>query len=204
MDRKTDAIRRRYNRSVVFFELTEKMMEKGKMGEWRKMIWDQAKGKVLEVGVGTGKNMQFYREDLDVTAIDFSERMLEKARERAKTLGAKVNLLQMDAQAMDFPDDTFDTVIATCVFCSVPDPVKGLREIRRVCKETGNIILLEHVLSKRPILRPLMNLMNPIVVRTVGANINRDTLKNLRTAGVTVRTEENLMMDIVKYLKCTK
>lgn len=204
MDRKSDIIRKRYNRSVIFFELTEMMMEKGKMGEWRKMVWDQAKGKVLEVGVGTGKNMQFYRDDLDVTAIDFSERMLEKARERAKTLGAKVNLLQMDAQAMNFPDDTFDTVIATCVFCSVPDPVKGLREIRRVCKANGNIILLEHVLSKRRILRLLMNLMNPLVVRTVGANINRDTLKNLHVAGVTVTTEENLMMDIVKYLKCTK
>lgn len=204
MDRKSDIVRKRYNRSVVFFELTEKMMENGKMGNWRQMVWDQAKGKVLEVGVGTGKNMQFYRDDLEVTAIDFSERMLEKAKERAGKLRLKVNLLQMDAQAMDFPEEAFDTVIATCVFCSVPDPVKGLQEIRRVCKKDGNIIMLEHVRSKNRFLGFLMNLMNPVVVRIIGANINRDIVDNLKKAGVTVHTEENLMMDIVKYLECTK
>lgn len=204
MDRKSDIVRKRYNRSVVFFELSERMMESGKMAKWRQMVWEQAKGKVLEVGVGTGKNLPFYREDLEVTAIDFSERMLEKAKDRAEKLGIKVNLLQMDAQAMDFPDETFDTVIATCVFCSVPDPVKGLQEIRRVCKKDGNIIFLEHVRSRNRIIGFLMNLMNPVVVRIIGANINRDTVNNLKKAGLTVHTEENLMMDIVKYLKCSK
>lgn len=91
-----------------------------------------------------------------------------------------------------------------CLFCSVPDPIKGLREIRRVCKKDGKIIMLEHVRSKNKILGPVMDLLNPLVVRIVGANINRDTVKNLKSAGLKVEVEKDLMMDIVKHIKCKK
>lgn len=204
MDRQTEAIKKRYNRTAKFFDFFEKVMEMGKMSDWRKMIWQQAKGKVLEVGVGTGKNIEFYPGDVEVTAIDFSEKMLEKARERAKRLNSEVTLLQMDAQALEFPDETFDTIITTCVFCSVPDPVKGLQEIKRVCKRDGSIIMLEHVRSKIPVLGPVMDLLNPLTVRVIGANINRNTVETLEKAGLNVELEQNLMMDIVKHLKCSR
>lgn len=204
MDKTTEKIRKRYNRTAKIFDLTEAMMEKGKMGQWRAMIWKEARGKVLEVGVGTGKNIQYYPDHVEVTAIDFSEKMLERAKEKAEKLGKKVDLRLMDAQELEFPDETFDTVITTCVFCSVPDAVKGLKEIRRVCKKDGQIIMLEHVRSKNPVLGVVMDLLNPVVVRIVGANINRDTVKNLRSAGLKVDVEKDLMMDIVKHIQCLK
>lgn len=204
MNKDTEKIRKRYNRVAKVFDFTEAMMEKGKMGQWREMIWKEAKGKVLEVGVGTGKNIRYYPENVEVTAIDFSEKMLERAKEKAQKLGRKVDLRLMDAQELEFPDETFDTIITTCVFCSVPDAVKGLKEIRRVCKKDGQIIMLEHVRSKNKFIGPVMDLLNPLVVRLVGANINRDTINNLKMAGLNISAEKDLMMDIVKHIKCQK
>ena len=204
VDKTTEKIKKRYNRVAKVFDITEAMMEKGKMGEWRAMVWKEAKGKVLEVGIGTGKNIQYYPDDVEVTAIDFSEEMLLKAKEKAKKLGRNVDLRLMDAQQLEFQDETFDTVITTCVFCSVPDAVKGLEEIRRVCKENGQIIMLEHVRSKNPVLGVVMDMLNPVVVRIVGANINRDTISNIKRAGLNVSVEKDLMMDIVKHIKCSK
>lgn len=105
------------------------------MGEWRRLVWSQAKGKILEVVVGTGKNFINYPPGADVTAIDFSENMLSRARARAEQLGIRATILQMDVQALKFEDESFDTIVSTCVFCSFPDPVKGLIELRRVCKK---------------------------------------------------------------------
>ena len=204
MDKASEKISKRYDRAAKFFEMSESMMEKGKMGLWRATVWQEAKGKILEVGVGTGKNIQYYPDDAEVTAIDFSEKMLEKAKMRAEKLVKSVDLRLMDAQQLDFPDETFDTVITTCVFCSVPDAVKGLKEIRRVCKKDGQIIMLEHVRSKNPIMGAVMDFLNPLVVRIVGANINRDTIKNLTSAGLKVDVEKDLMMDIVKHIKCSR
>jgi ubiquinone/menaquinone biosynthesis C-methylase UbiE len=110
----------------------------------------------------------------------------------------------MDVQQLDFPDDAFDTVITTCVFCSVPDPIKGLQEIRRVCKKDGQIIMLEHVRSKNLVIGTMMDILNPLVVRIVGANINRNTIENLKHAGLKVEMEKDLMADIVKHIKCVK
>lgn len=204
MDKTSEKIRKRYNRMARAFDLTEAMMEKGKMSQWRELVWKEAKGKVLEVGVGTGKNIQYYPDHVEVTAIDFSEKMLKRAKEKAKKLGRYVDLRLMDAQKLDFSDESFDTVITTCVFCSVPDPIKGLEEIKRVCKKDGQIIMLEHVRSKNPLVGAIMDFLNPIVVRIVGANINRNTVENLKDAGINVETEKDLMMDIVKHLKCSR
>ncbi|MFZ5986457.1 MAG: class I SAM-dependent methyltransferase [Bacillota bacterium] len=200
----TDIIRKRYNRAAKFFKMSEIMMDNRKMGLWRKSVWNEARGKVLEVGVGTGSNIRYYPDNVEVTAIDFSEKMLEFAKDKAKKYGKKVDLRLMDVQFLDFPDETFDTVITTCVFCSVPDPVKGLQEIKRVCKKDGQIIMLEHVRSKKAFIGALMDLLNPIVVRVVGANINRNTIRNLEDAGIRVEVEKDLMIDIVKHLKCSR
>ena len=204
MDKHTETIRKRYNRTARFYNIMEAMMDKSGMNSWRKAVWNEAKGRVLEVGVGTGKNMEYYTDEIDVTAIDFSEKMLEKAAIRAQTLSKKVDLRLMDVQGLQFPDEFFDTVITTCVFCSVPDPIKGLKEIKRVCKKDGRIIMLEHVLSKKTIVGKLMDVLNPIVVRMVGANINRNTVENLQRAGLHVEVEKDLMMDIVKHLECKR
>lgn len=195
-----EKIKKRYNRAARLYDLLEAPMEIMLLKKWRIEIMKDLDGKVLEVGVGTGKNIEYYPDGLDITAIDFSEKMLERAREKARIFNKKVNLIRMDVQDLKFPDNTFDTVFTTCVFCSVPDPIKGLKEIRRVCKPTGKIIMLEHVRSERRILGLIMDILNPIVVNVYGANINRRTIENIYKSGYTNVEVTNLAGDIVKKI----
>jgi ubiquinone/menaquinone biosynthesis C-methylase UbiE len=204
MNKDDQKIITRYNRVAKIYDPMESLMEKMGLDKWRRELWQQTHGNILEVGVGTGRNIPYYPLDAEIIAIDFSEKMLEKAKEKAEVYGRKIDLRLMDVQNLEFPSDMFDTVITTCVFCSVPNPVKGLMEIKRVCKKDGRIIMLEHVRSRHPILGLLMDLFNPITVRMIGANINRNTVENLKKAGIRVDVEEDLMMDIVKHLQCSK
>lgn len=199
----TDKIKKRYDRISRVYDIFEQPMEVMSLNKWRVEIAKDLKGKVLEVGVGTGKNILYYPDDLDITAIDFSNKMLAKARERAAKLKKQVNLIQMDAQNMEFEDNTFDMVFTTCVFCSVPDPVKGLKEIRRVCKPNGKIIMIEHVRSERKILGLIMDIFNPLTVNLYGANINRRTVENVYKAGFFKVEVTNLTGDIVKKIIIT-
>lgn len=195
-----EKIRRRYDRASRVYDILEQPMEAMSLKKWRVEATQDLKGKVLEVGVGTGKNIPYYPDGIDITAIDFSEKMLAKAREKAKMLNKQVELIQMDAQNMDFEDNTFDMVFTTCVFCSVPDPVKGLQEIRRVCKPNGKIIMIEHVRSERKVLGLIMDVFNPLTVNLWGANINRRTVENVQKAGFTKVNATNLTGDIVKKI----
>ncbi len=112
-----------------------------------------------------------------------------------------VRFLEMDAQNLAFPDHSFDTVFATFVFCSVPDPVIGLRELRRVCKPQGRLLLLEHMRPDNAALGFFFDALNPMVVRMMGANINRKTMDNIRSAGWQIRVEEHLSADIVRWIE---
>ncbi|TAH59813.1 MAG: class I SAM-dependent methyltransferase, partial [Gottschalkiaceae bacterium] len=189
-----------YDRISKVYDIFEQPMESMSLKKWRLELTKDLRGKVLEVGVGTGKNIPYYPDNVDITAIDFSENMLAKARERAKKFNKQVQLIQMDAQKMNFPDNTFDMVFSSCVFCSVPDPVKGLREIRRVCKPNGEIIMIEHVRSERRVLGLIMDIFNPLTVNLWGANINRHTVENVRKAGFLETEVTNLAGDIVKKI----
>jgi len=199
----TEKIRKRYDRASKVYDILEQPMEAMSLKKWRVEVTKDLKGKVLEVGVGTGKNIPYYPDNIDITAIDFSKKMLDKAREKAIKLNKKFELIYMDAQNMDFPDNTFDRVFTTCVFCSVPDPIKGLKEIRRVCKPNGKIIMIEHVRSEQKILGVVMDIFNPLTVNLYGANINRRTVENVRRAGFTDIEVTNLTGDIVKKIIIT-
>ncbi len=199
--RATAATRARYDRIARIYDRMERRSER-RFAPWRAALWQQVRGpRVLEVGVGTGKNMPFYPPEMDITAIDLSPRMLDRARTRAAHEGYRVELGEADVQALPFPDAHFDTVIATFVFCSVPDPLLGLRGLRRVLVPGGQLLLLEHALSRRPLLRPLMQAVNPAVVRLMGANVNRRTVQNVQRAGfVDVRVTPRLL-DIVMSIE---
>ncbi len=194
--------RRRYDRLASFYDLLEAPVERFRFASWRARLRDRIVGdRALEAGVGTGKNLPYYPRDVKVTAVDLSPRMLERARRRASVLGLEVELREMDVQDLAFPDHIFDTVFATFVFCSVPDPVLGLRELRRVCKPGGRLLLLEHMRPGNPMLGLLFDLLNPMVVRMMGANINRRTMENIRRAGWRIRVEERLSSDIVWWIE---
>jgi ubiquinone/menaquinone biosynthesis C-methylase UbiE len=192
----------RYDRIAFLYDLMETPLEHLRFASWRPKIRERIKGgKALEVGVGTGKNLDYYPDEVEITAIDLSPKVLARARRRVGLLGLNVRLLEMDAQSLAFPDNCFDTVFATFVFCSVPDPVQGLRELRRVCKPNGRLLLLEHVRPGNGLLGILFDLINPLIVRMMGANINRRTVDNIKKAGWHIQAEQNLSSDVVRLIE---
>ena len=204
---KTDSttIRKRYDRLAPYFDGLEAVMEGLLFRSWRKQCWAKAKGgHILEVGVGTGKNFPYYPADARVTAIDFSPGMLKQAERNQQRKNISVALEQMDVQGLYYADNSFDTVIATFVFCSVPQPLKGLQELYRVCKPGGQVILLEHVLSANPLLAWLMERLNPLVVWLVGANINRTTVKHVQSCPFQWVRVDPASNDIIKLIVAKK
>ncbi len=201
----SEIAKRRYNRIATLYDLMEGLIERSRYGKWRELLWSKVEGThILEVGVGTGKNLPYYPANAEITAIDFSEKMLKRARDKANKQKVKVHLEQMDVQNLDFEDDTSDTVVASFVFCSVPDPIRGLMEIERVCKPGGKVALLEHVLSANHILGWLMNLANPLVVRIVGANINRRTVDNVIKSDLVLEQVTDLGVGVFKLIEARK
>ncbi len=180
--------RRRYDRNAPFYDLLEAGMERSRYRQWRKLLWEKVEGeRVIEVGVGTGHNLPYHPEGTTITAVDLSGRMLARAvRRRGESWADHLAFAQMDVHELAFDSASFDTVVATFVFCSVPDPVRGLQEVGRVLAAGGRLLLLEHVRSPNPLLGVFMDLVNPVMVRVTGANINRDTVANVRRAGLLV------------------
>ncbi|TLS38894.1 class I SAM-dependent methyltransferase [Pseudalkalibacillus caeni] len=194
-------ISERYNRVSGVYDFMDTMIKH----QWRKELLKHVSGEVLEAGVGTGANLPFYPEQVKVAGIDISEGMLKQARKKVASnhLQDKVTLRKMDIQDLEFPDNSFDYVISTCVFCSVPDPVKGLEELKRVCKPNGRIFMLEHMRSENVVLGPIMDVINPFVVRLWGANINRRTIENIKAAGLSIEKNEKLFGSVMRKLTLT-
>ena len=206
MKKNSASIKKAYNRIAPYYDAMEWFMELTLFDRLREILWQKVEGEsILEIGVGTGKNLSYYPSGKKITAIDFSDQMLEQAKYKTKKLHFPVDLRLMDVQELDFADSSFDTVIATFVFCSVSDPVQGLKEILRVCKPGGQVLLLEHVLSSKPLLTAIMNFLNPLAVSIFGANINRRTVETVENSGfIDVKTDEKVSGDIVKLIEACK
>lgn len=171
-----------YNCNAALYDKILSPVEKT-LSKWRRRLLKDAQGEILEIGIGTGKSLPDYPDGVSITGIDSSKNMLRYARKRANGYNHIEKLLIMDAENLIFDDNTFDTVVSSCVFCSVDNPVTAFKEIKRVCKNNGSIYLLEHVRSQKKILGKAMDILNPISFGLYGDNINRRTYDNLIDAG---------------------
>ena len=198
----TSLTQKRYDRQAGLFDFWEAPIEALAFKRLRKRLWSEVHGaRILEVGVGTGKNLPYHPEGSRSVAVDLSPGMLRRAARKADRLGRDVDLVLADAQRLPFRDGAFDAAAATFVFCSVPAPVLGLREVRRVVRQDGGLHLLEHVRSRNPIIGRLMDWTNPLWVRVSGANINRDTVANVQRAGFELDAVESRMFGILKLIR---
>ncbi len=200
-----ERVRRRYNRAAPVYDVVEGVLERLLYKGWKELAWDKVEGsEILELGVGTGKNLLLHPSGANITAVDISGQMLLRARQRAERLGSTVRLVQMDIQSLEFADDSFDTVIGTCIFCSVPDPAAGLNEVARVCRRGGKVVLFEHVLSDKPLTARIMNLVNPSIAWLAAENINRQTIEGVHGAGLDIERITEGRSGIFKLIEARK
>ncbi|MCX6626062.1 MAG: methyltransferase domain-containing protein [Candidatus Solibacter sp.] len=172
-------LQEKWDRASRWYDLATVALEALVFRRLRSRLLKSAVGRVLEVAAGSGLNLAHYSGDLDITAIDLSPGMLIRARSR----GAQ-KVAVMDAQHLAFKDGSFDTVVSTLGTCTFPDPVEALREIRRVCRPGGTVLLLEHGRSDRPGLAAWQDRRAPTWAVHLGCWWNREPLDNVRRAGL--------------------
>lgn len=192
-----DAVAGRYDRRIA---LAEALL----FGDGRRWVCAQARGAVLEVAVGTGRNLPFYPDDVRLTGIELSPAMLVIARRRARALGREADLRCGDAQRLDFPDASFDTVVFTLALCTIPDDRRAVAEATRVLRPGGRFLALEHVRSPVRPVRALQWLLNPLAVRCEGDHLLREPLTHVGAAGLVVERLERAKWGIVERLAARK
>jgi ubiquinone/menaquinone biosynthesis C-methylase UbiE len=187
----------KYDRQISFFERIL-------FGEGRAWVCSQARGRVLELACGTARNLPFYRSDVELTGIELSPQMLAIGLQRARQLGRLADLRLGDAQALDLPDGSFDTVTCTLGFCTVPDTGAAAAEAFRVLRSGGQLLLLEHVRSPAPLVRGCQRLLDPLAVRFEADHLLRDPLDYLPGVGFEIDEVQRSKWGIVERLRAHK
>ncbi len=198
----TEVAIEKWNRAAKCLDVA-KRGEEARYGPFKRELLGKAKGRTLLVAAGTGVDFKYFPADIELTAIDFSPVMLEHAERKRGECASPLTLLEADVTDLDFSDGHFDTVATSCTFCSVPDPIKGLKELHRVLKDDGALLMFEHVRPSNFYLGFVMDIMNPLV-RKVGPDINRRTADNVRAAGFQLTRDFNVYLDMVKLFEAVK
>lgn len=159
---------------------------------------------LLEVGIGTGLSLPLLSRNLDITGVDLSQKMLEKAHIRVKELNlSNVKLLKMDATKLDFPDDSFDRVLAAYFISTVPDPVSVVHEMKRVCRPGGYLVFLNHFLSDKPVVAVAEKIISPLCYR-IGFRTDLNLHQLLKDTGLTCDILEGIdLLGHWKAVRCT-
>jgi ubiquinone/menaquinone biosynthesis C-methylase UbiE len=177
--------------------------EDRRLGPHKQRLFSKAVGETLLVAAGTGNDFKFFPPGMLLTAIDISEQMIERARRKAALYAGRIDLSVKDVCDLDIADSTFDTILTVFTFCSVPRPIVGLRELHRVLKSSGQLLMMEHVRSAFGPLGVMMDLLTPLS-RRLGPELNRDTVGNVQKAGFRLRRVENVYLDVVKIIEAVK
>ncbi|WCK54822.1 class I SAM-dependent methyltransferase [Aneurinibacillus sp. Ricciae_BoGa-3] len=181
-----------------FYDIFMEPLERRGLRDIRRKLIRNASGTVLEIGSGTGNNFPYYEQVEKVVAIEPELFMRERSLKRVSTVQIPIEVISAGAEALPFPDNTFDTVVGTLVLCTIANPSKALSEIRRVCKPDGTVLFFEHVrLNNNPFLGRLQDCLTPIWRRLChGCHLNRDSLQQVTMAGFKVLRVERYFKDI--------
>ncbi|SDJ79059.1 class I SAM-dependent methyltransferase [Sediminibacillus albus] len=142
--------------------------------KFRQRIFQEAKGKVLEVAIGSGLNFPFYNRDIELTGLDFSQEMLKSAQHAAKDYPFKTTLIQKDVETVEFNENSFDTIISSASLCAYQEPVNVLNSFQKWCKPEGKILMMEHGVSTNKSLAWLQKSLDPLALKVVGCHQNRN------------------------------
>jgi len=200
----TERVREIFDASAAQYDKGMAFTEKLFFGDGRAWACSQVRGQVLEIAIGTGRNLPFYPADVEITGIEISPAMLEIARQRAQGLGRQVKLIIGDAQALPFPDQRFDTVVCTIALCSIPDERKAVAEVWRVLRPGGRFVALEHVRSPNIVIRGLERLLEAYTVRTQADHLLREPLETAQAAGFSIEYLKRQKLGIVERLIARK
>jgi ubiquinone/menaquinone biosynthesis C-methylase UbiE len=165
-------------------------------------IFANMHGKVLFVAVGTGQDIHCFPPGRNIIGIDISPRMLAKAKTRAANYAGFLDLRVMDIHKLEFPDHSFDQIVTSCTFCSVPNPVAALTALRRVLKAGGMLYMFEHTGSHVFPFNLMLDVMTPLW-KPIGPEMNRDTVANVEKAGFEIQQVNNIYLDVVKTIIAT-
>ena len=187
----------RYDKQISFFE---KIWFAG----GREWLGQRAQGRVLEVAIGTGRNLPYYPADVTVTGIELSPAMLAIARRRAADLGRDVVLREGDAEHLPCGDASFDTVACALSLCTIPDPAAAIGEMKRVLVPGGRLLLLDHIASTWPPVYAAQWLFERITIRAAGEHFTRRQLPLVRAAGFQVVETERLKAGTVERIHAVK
>ncbi len=198
-----ESTRRKWDRAAKTFDL---MAGRGAELRWKpfkEQLFAAMEGKILFLALGTGLDIQAFPPGRDITAIDISPNMLAQAQPRIAAYPGSIDARVMDVHHLEFADNSFDQIYTSCTFCSVPDPIAGLKSLRRVLKPGGQLAMFEHTGSRYYPFRPMMHFMTLLSER-FGPAMNRDTVANVMAAGFQVKEVNNLFLDVVKTIKAVK
>lgn len=186
-----------YDRQIAFFE-------RNWFGGGREWLGERARGRVLEVAVGTGRSFPYYPAGVTVTGIELSPAMLAIASQRATSLGRDVTLREADAEHLPFDDASFDTITCALALCTIPSPVAAVGEMRRVLAPGGRLLLLDHIASTWPPLYAAQWLAERITIRTAGEHFTRRQLPLVTAAGFQIAEAERLKAGTVERIHAVK
>ena len=193
---------RRYQRIAPVYDLLDLPFERRRYRALRPLLFRGIAGRLLDAGIGTGRNCEFYPPEAIVSGIDISPAMLARAHERCPTLAAGGRLYQMDVTALEFPTGSFDAAVATFLFCVLPDQLqeRALRELRRVVRPGGLIRLLEYVRPRGKLRRIVSYIWQPWIRWDYGAGFDRDTERYVPAAGLELLESRYVVDDLLKLL----